>query len=439
MTARAASPHCDAELVSALLEARESREEGRETPRRYLGASVVGHPCDRYLFLHIRGLLRERFDGRMLRLFDRGRREEAVFVEELRWIGADVRPFAPDGSQWTVEAFGGHIRGHLDAAALLPTGSRPEQGGASPPVEWHVCEFKTHSDKSFRDLQKKGVCEAKPLHWAQMQVYMALTGMTRALYIAVDKDTDELHVERVPFDEAGSDRLLRRARAVVEGHARDRLADRADDWRCRICPAAHLCFPGADAAIFPSDCPPDCRSCRHASPDTDGEGAAWHCALGLAPTIGERTDCRHHVPFPDLLPGVEWIDEDPPRVAVNGATLALGPEPGQYAGPELAAIPRASVVSIEKAKRAFPGATVRDCRGLVEVFTLDGYGVEAWSGPADGLPAALTALGIDPGRVKAREEWKGIDATLYLGPESVEHLVLYDPRNQRGRIMRARF
>ncbi len=80
----------DRDLTAALLSARERREEASEGPRRYLGASVIGHPCDRFLWMHFRGIHRERFDGRMLRLFDRGQREESVFIQELRWIGAEV-------------------------------------------------------------------------------------------------------------------------------------------------------------------------------------------------------------------------------------------------------------------------------------------------------------------------------------------------------------
>ena len=51
-----------------------ARKGRSEAPRRYLGASVAGHECDRYLWLHFRGLFRERFEGRMYRLFERGRR-----------------------------------------------------------------------------------------------------------------------------------------------------------------------------------------------------------------------------------------------------------------------------------------------------------------------------------------------------------------------------
>ena len=50
------------------------------------------------------------------------------------------------------------------------------------PKTWHVGEFKTHNQKSFDDLVKRGVEKAKPMHWDQMQAYMGLTGMERALF-----------------------------------------------------------------------------------------------------------------------------------------------------------------------------------------------------------------------------------------------------------------
>jgi hypothetical protein len=43
--------------------------------------------------------------------------------------------------------------------------------------------------KSFVELVAKGVRQAKPQHFAQMQIYMRLTTLTRAMYLAVNKDT----------------------------------------------------------------------------------------------------------------------------------------------------------------------------------------------------------------------------------------------------------
>ncbi len=83
------------------------------------------------------------------------------------------------------------------------------------PKTWHVLEFKTHGTKSFADLTAKGVVLSKPQHAAQMQIYMHLTGITRALYMAVCKNTDALHIERVEADLRMAERLLDKAGRVI--------------------------------------------------------------------------------------------------------------------------------------------------------------------------------------------------------------------------------
>src|SRR5512147_3316694 len=150
--------------------------------RDHLGASTIGKDCERALWYDFRWVTRRAFSGRMLRLFDTGKREEDRLVRDLRRTGATVLDADPEtGRQWQVTALGGHFGGSLDAVAI---------GLLEAPKTWHVVEFKTHSAKSFATLKKDGVEREKPRHWAQMQVYMHLTGITRALYVAVCKDTD---------------------------------------------------------------------------------------------------------------------------------------------------------------------------------------------------------------------------------------------------------
>lgn len=266
-----------------------------EAPRRYLGASVIGHECDRYLWLYFRGLLRDDFDGRMYRLFDRGRREEDVFVRELRGIGCEVWPVdTRTGGQWAVSAVGGHFAGHLDGVA------RGIPGAEKTP---HVLEFKTHSAASFAKLEKSGVKIAKPQHYAQMQVYMGLMKLTRALYLAVNKDTDAEYAERVEFDRAYFGATMDRAKRIIEGDDAEPCASRPDDWRCKFCPGRAICWPSASddrLTTVPRSCAIDCRTCWHAAPVTDGNGARWTCKLGMACSIGQPCRCDFHL----LLPGI---------------------------------------------------------------------------------------------------------------------------------------
>jgi hypothetical protein len=293
----AALPDAGAPTRDAIYAAYEAdRDDGF---RPHLGASQIGAACARALWLDFRWTTPARFPGRILRLFDTGHREEERLVRDLRRIGATVLDLDPEtGRQWRVEAHGGHFGGSLDAVAL---------GLPEAPRTWHAVEFKTHSAKSFRDLAAKGVAASKPRHWAQMQVYMHLTGLTRALYLGVCKNDDALHAERVRADPAAAEALLAKAgRVIFADRPPARISEDPAWWECRFCDhhaLCHaLCHGGGGAART-------CRSCLHASPIAGG----WRCArfdaaLDLA---AQRRGCARHLLVPDLAPGeVEDAGDD---------------------------------------------------------------------------------------------------------------------------------
>ena len=89
-----------------------------EPARGYLGASSIGIECSRELWYSFRKCSEPSFDGRMYRLFNRGHKEEARFVEELRGIGCEVHEFDENGNQFKVIACDGHFLGHTDGAVL---------------------------------------------------------------------------------------------------------------------------------------------------------------------------------------------------------------------------------------------------------------------------------------------------------------------------------
>ena len=274
--------------------------------RPHLGASQIGKSCERALWYDFRWATPSRFPGRILRLFETGQLEEVRLVRNLRRTGATVLEVDPaSGRQWRVEAHGGHFGGSLDAVAL---------GLMEAPKTWHVVEFKTHSAKSFRELVAKGVAEAKPQHWAQMQVYMHLTGITRALYVAVCKDDDDLHVERVRADADAADRLLAKAsRIIFAARPPSRISDDPCWWECRFCDHHHVCHQGAAA-------PATCRTCLHATPVEGG----WSCARweAMLDDEAQRRGCPKHLFVPDLVPG-EVVDAGDDHVVYrmpDGAT-----------------------------------------------------------------------------------------------------------------------
>ena len=278
--------------------------------RPHLGASQVGKSCERALWYDFRWATAARFPGRILRLFETGQIEEARLVRNLRRTGATVLEVDPaTGRQWRVEAHGGHFGGSLDAVAL---------GLIEAPKTWHVVEFKTHSAKSFRELVAKGVAQAKPQHWAQMQVYMAMTGITRALYLAVCKDDDDLHIERVRADADAAERLLAKAaRIIFAARPPSKISEDPTWWECRFCDHRAVCHEGAAAAAT-------CRTCLHATPVDGGWSCArWQAFLELD---AQREGCTKHLFIPDLVPG-EVVDAGDDHVVyrlADGATWING-------------------------------------------------------------------------------------------------------------------
>jgi hypothetical protein len=272
-----------------------------EPQRGYLGASIIGHDCDRYLWYTFRACVKRDFSGRMYRLFKTGNLAEARFIEELEGIGCEVVSHDEAGKQIEVLAIGGHFSGHLDGMAL---------GVPEAPKSWHVCEFKTHNDKSFGALQKAGVQKSKPLHYAQMMVYMGLTKVDRALYLAMNKDTDEIYSERARYDAQAFKAIMSRAERIIASiQPPERCAGRSDDFRCKMCDARELCWHcGAVAVPLPAM---GCRTCCHATPEMDGN-ARWSCDQGL---LADENTCAEHLLIPGLVgfasvcdAGADWIE-----------------------------------------------------------------------------------------------------------------------------------
>lgn len=300
-------------IASAIDAHHESRE---EKPRLHLGASLLGHHCDRWLWLSFRWAVREQFTGRMLRLFRRGQMEEATIVSDLRAIGVDI---GSTGGQQSRVNFGKHVSGSLDGVI--------EYGVPGAENTRHVAEFKTHSKKSFDELVKDGVEKSKPMHWCQMQVYMHGKGIDRALYGAVCKDDDRYYFERVRYDRAVAEALVARGhRITMAERMPEPCPGAAPDWyQCKMCAAHDFCHGSRLAREV------NCRTCSHATPTEDSR---WTCArydgIDIPPEV-QPLGCDAHVAHPDLVPW-QMLDSESPFIArwrIDGVEVANG-EPAAY-------------------------------------------------------------------------------------------------------------
>ena len=270
--------------------------------RSHLGASLIGKDCERALWYDFRWVTRSDHPGRLLRLFETGQLEESRLVLNLRRTGATVLEVDPDtGRQFQVKAHGGHFGGSLDGVAI---------NLLEAPKTWHVLEFKTHSNKSFTDLVAKKVRDSKPQHFAQMQIYMHLTGITRAMYLAVNKDTDDLFVERIEVDRAYAERLIDKAGRIIYSMAPPpRMTDDPSWYQCRFCNHAALCHGERDGTVAAQV---NCRTCLHSTPVESG----WQCNRHqrFLTEADQRSACEFHLYLPQLVPaqqvdaGEDWVE-----------------------------------------------------------------------------------------------------------------------------------
>lgn len=259
---------------------------------RRLGGSQIGRECERELWYSFRWCFAggaKQFDGRMLRLFNRGHREEPVFSDELRGIGAEVIDVDPTtGEQFEFTACSGHFVVKIDGVAL---------GLPEAPKTWHNLSYKTANAKNFARIAKDGVAKGEPKHYDQNQIEMRLAGLERTQYLIANKDTDDLYAERLRYDAAHAERLERKAeRVIFAPEPLERISEDAAFWKCKGCAFTAVCH----TAKLPT---PNCRNCLHATPERDGNGR-WTCARhggGDIPLDMQAEGCQQHRYIPALL------------------------------------------------------------------------------------------------------------------------------------------
>jgi len=240
------------EQVTAIIDAALTAEHASRTPRHYLGASRLGVACERalqYEYAQAPVDPGRELPGRVLRIFEVGHALEALAIRWLRLAGFDLHTEKADGGQFGFSVAGGRIQGHVDG--ILAGG--PETLGLAYPALW---ECKTMNARAWRETVKRGVSQAKPVYAAQIAVYQAymeasVPGISQnpVLFTAINKDTQELWFERVPFDgglaQRMSDRAVRIIQATEAGELLPRLATTPTHYECKGCAWQDRCWSQA--------------------------------------------------------------------------------------------------------------------------------------------------------------------------------------------------
>jgi hypothetical protein len=183
---------------------------------------------------------------------------------------------------------------------------------------------------------------------------MGLMDLTRAMYFAVNKDTDDIYTEWVKFDQTTFNKLRQRAEKIISATEPPlKVSEREDWWECKFCDFKTLCH-GEEVAE------PNCRTCCHSTPVAGGQ---WQCSKFKtdlnAPT--QEKGCQEHIYIPPLIPYAEPVDasDDWVEYAHKKTKKTFVNGSANFRSAELHKMPPDTVGgTVKKIKEAFPGAEV---------------------------------------------------------------------------------
>jgi hypothetical protein len=263
---------------------------------RWLGASLIGHPCTRYIALKFRCAFHDSFDGKALRRFAAGHEAEARIVNDLHATGK----VCISDQQRMIDLPGakGHAGVTLDGIALVDNTRM-------------VWECKTANDSNFKKFEKTGIKVAKAQYYGQVQVGMMLTSLTMAFHLSENKNDSELRFEFIAYEKDVAENLASLARRIVDGYEGERCNDRPDWFECKWCPANSICHGDAIPRKH-------CLTCCHS---TAVEGGKWACRIfndSVIPDENLAMGCDDHLYLPWMLNcsvvgyGTNWIEFELP-------------------------------------------------------------------------------------------------------------------------------
>jgi hypothetical protein len=228
------------ELLTTLLDASYKAKQDAQPRREYLGASMMGKDCVRAVAYEYHGVAKDPergFSGRLYRVFDMGHDGEERMSQYLRIGGFELRTVGRDGKQFGYEVAGGKMKGHIDGVIV----EGPDVGCPWPAL-W---ENKALNDKGFNDVADKGIEKAKPLYFAQVQIYMAYLALDRCLFTCINRDTGDLYAEVIELHAQKAQSLSDRGVKVIESRQPEdfpRIAREETDYRCRFCDWHDRCW-----------------------------------------------------------------------------------------------------------------------------------------------------------------------------------------------------
>lgn len=275
-----------------------SEEDNPPKFAKSIAPSSIGDECVARQWYKWRWVKLIQKPGRISRIFERGNRSEFEATKLLRRAGWEVRDYTArlccsslDGSYITLEwdapipegftdvhdqphhiaecqrrdrfmlkqysfsAIKRHMNGNLDGYARHPVYSLGL---------WYLTEYKEYNTKRFSALTRKSVKEIDYDYYVQIVLYMQAHDLPRCVFVAINKNDDDVHIEIIERDDATANAYMATANSIVYSKVRPaRFAESAAHHVCKMCDYLDICHHGVKVEI-------NCRSCLNCIPEDDG-------------------------------------------------------------------------------------------------------------------------------------------------------------------------
>jgi|ERR1700692_1521632 len=262
------------DLTKRLLETYISKDP--EEPRCYIGASSIGHDCDRKIWIQWRGeinpkdFMNEENFGKRCRVFYRGKKEEENIINRLQTAGyllsdqqkqflLTTPTTANQGHAVNAFPYFMGLKGHIDG--IIVDDKDPEK-------KKYILEIKTAKQESFKGVQKyfnkniknneqqqineeinndlllKGLEEIYAQYVQQVQIYMYLADVHQALILLINKNNDDIQTIIMKYDQQKIQGIMEKVRRIV---SMDSLPlglknDNNPPYQCKMCEFKNFCY-----------------------------------------------------------------------------------------------------------------------------------------------------------------------------------------------------
>ncbi len=206
--------------------------------RGYIGASILGHACERRIWLDWNGVSApvSKTPEEILKTgsreekFNRGRHEEERLIKALQGAG-----YLIIDRQGAFSVLDGNFQGHIDGIIIDEKGSK------------YILEIKSTQEKYFNALVRSGVKKTFATYYLQCQMYMHFFNIPKTLFLAVNKNNGEIYQVALEANEAVIEIGLKKINKIIS-HGQDMPATLGDandvppKMPCQYCDFVNFCY-----------------------------------------------------------------------------------------------------------------------------------------------------------------------------------------------------